>query len=299
MFKQILVPLDGSKLAESALPPAVYLSRILRAKIALVHVIEKNAPEEIHGDTHLRNPEDADRYLKEIASRCFPAETEIAIHVHTAAVENVAKSIVDHIGEFDSDLIVMCAHGSGGVKNLIFGFIAQQVIAWGKTPVLLIQPGSGCEVGECFACERILVPLDGQPEHELGLKKAKLLAKTCNASLNLAMVVHTLETFPGKWAPSRRLLPGLTSEMLDMEVQTAGDYLRTCLEELQNEGFNATAEVYRGDPADMIAESAKEQESDLIVLGTHAKTAMNAFWAGSVAPKICKRSKIPLLLVPV
>jgi nucleotide-binding universal stress UspA family protein len=298
MFTQILVPLDGSKLAESALPAAVYLSKTLPATIALVHVIEKNAPVEIHGDTHLRNPGEAELYLKEIAARYFSAETKIDVHVHTAAVEDVAKSIVDHVGEFDSDLIVMCAHGSGGIKSLIFGFIAQQVIASGKTPVLLIQPICG-EEPKPFTCGRILVPLDGQPEHELGLKKAMTLAKACDASLNLALVVHTIDTLPGKWAPSSRLLPGSTSEMLDMEVQNAGDYLRSLLEELQRDGFTAAAEVFRGDPAEMIIESAERLRADLIVLGTHAKTPMSAFWSGSVAPKICKRSKMPLLLVPV
>jgi nucleotide-binding universal stress UspA family protein len=298
VFTQLLVPLDGSKLAESVLPAVVYLAKALPATVALVHVIEKNAPVEVHGDTHLSSPDEAEKYLRGIAARFFTGETKIDTHVHTAPVDDVAKSIVEHVGEFDSDLIVMCAHGRGGVKSLIFGYIAQQVIASGKTPVLLFQPTFDGEPFP-FACRRILVPLDGQPEHEMGLKQAKGLAKTCGAVLSLVLVVPTIGTLPGKWAASRRLLPGSTSQMLDMEMQNGEEYLLSLIKELEQEGFSADAELSRGDPADEIIAAAQNSDSDLIVLGTHAKTPMDAFWAGSVAPKICKRSKMPLLLVPV
>jgi nucleotide-binding universal stress UspA family protein len=298
LFTQLLVPLDGSKLAESVLPAVVYLAKALPATVALVHVIEKNAPIEIHGDTHLNNPDEAEKYLRSIASQFFPGETTIDTHVHTAPVDDVAKSIVDHVGEFDSDLIVMCAHGRGGVKSFIFGYIAQQVIASGKTPVLLFQPTLDGEPFT-FSCHHILVPLDGQPEHELGLKKAKGLAKICGAVLSLVLVVPTMGTLPGKWAASRRLLPGSTSKLLDMEMQNGEEYLLSLIKGLKQEGFSANAELSRGDPADEIITTAQNLDIDLIVLGTHAKTPIDAFWAGSVAPKIFKRSKIPLLLVPV
>jgi nucleotide-binding universal stress UspA family protein len=60
-----------------------------------------------------------------------------------------------------------------------------------------------------------------------------------------------------------------------------------------------TAEVYRGDPAGAIARTAQRVQSDLIVMGTHGKSGMDAFWSGSVAAQVCSRSRVPLLLVPV
>ena len=59
MFKHILVPLDGSMLAQAALPAAAYLSGKFNASVTLVHIIEKNAPREIHGQPHLRDAAEA------------------------------------------------------------------------------------------------------------------------------------------------------------------------------------------------------------------------------------------------
>jgi nucleotide-binding universal stress UspA family protein len=68
---------------------------------------------------------------------------------------------------------------------------------------------------------------------------------------------------------------------------------------LQAEGIKATADVRRGDPAMVIIDAAEQTRADLIVLATHGKTGMNAFWSGSATPNVTSRSVIPLLLVPV
>jgi nucleotide-binding universal stress UspA family protein len=60
-----------------------------------------------------------------------------------------------------------------------------------------------------------------------------------------------------------------------------------------------TGEVQRGDPAKQVIRAAREFQADMIVLGTHGKTAMDAFWSGSVTPKIATKTHLPLLLVPV
>jgi nucleotide-binding universal stress UspA family protein len=298
MFTHLLVPLDGSHLAESVLPAAAYLAEKLSASVTLIHVIEKNAPKEIHGEVHLSEPGEAETYLREVARRAFPPGIKIEFHVHSTEVEHVARGIVEHVVEFETDLTIMCTHGRGGMRDLLFGNIAQQVIALGRTPVLLVQPTDE-GTAPAFTCRRVLVPLDGQPEHERGLIKAKALARACAADLGLVMAVHTIETLPGKWAASRRLMPGSTSEMLAVEFQEANEYLLKHQQELQDSGFTVTAEVMRGDPALVIADAAQRFQADLIVLGTHARSRMDAFWAGSAAPNIYKRCRIPLLLIPV
>lgn len=298
MFTHLLVPLDGSNLAESVLGAAAYLAKILPASVTLIHMIEKNAPQEIHGDRHLNDAAAAETYLREVARRAFPPDTTIDFHVHKTEIEHVPRCIVAHAREFETDLVVMCTHGQGGIRDLLFGNIAQQVITLGRTPLLLVQPG-GQGPTPAFTCRRVLVPLDGQPEHEQGLLTAKALAKTCGAGLDLVMAVHTLETLPGKWAAHRRLLPASTSETLDLEFQEANEYLHQYQEELQSNKFTVTARVQRGDPAEIIAEAAQELQSDLIVLGTHARPYMDALWSGSTVLKICKQCRIPLLLVPV
>jgi nucleotide-binding universal stress UspA family protein len=298
MFKRLLVPLDGSHLAESALPAAVYLAVKMTAPVILIHVIEKNAPEKVHGERHLTTPEHAIAYLAEIAGRFFPSEVKVESHVHTSEVSNVSQSIVQHIDEFSPDLIVMCTHGESGLKNILYGSIAQQVIGIGKTPVLLIQPTEG-ESWPPFAIHKIDIPVDGQPEHEQGIPIAADLAKFLNASLHLILVVPTLGTLKAERAATGRFLPASMRIMLDLAEENAETYLASQAEKLTPLVKSVTTEVSRGDPALAIAQTSETTGADLIVLTTHGKSGQDAFWASSVAPKVSELTHIPLLLVPV
>ncbi len=298
MFTHLLVPLDGSQLAEAALPAAVYLARTLGAGVTLVHVIERNAPAEIHGERHLTDPAEACAYLDEVAARAFPAEVEAERHVHTAEVSDVARSIVTHVRELGPDLIVMCTHGRGGLRPLLFGSIAQQVIALGTTSVLLIQPQRSGTIPR-FSCRLLLVPVDGDPDHEVGLAVATRLAQACAADLHLVMVVHTRSTLSGRRAATARVLPAATSAFLDLAQQKSEEHLRGLVAQVDAAELSVTAEVQRGDPAKTIVRVARRTGADLIVLGTHGKSGMDAFWSGSVAPQVSSRSHLPLLLVPV
>ena len=298
MFTQVLVPLDGSRLAESALPAADYFARAFHASVTLVHVIERDAPTEVHGETHLSTPPEADAYLRDIAGRFISAGIRVEHHVHTSEVIHVAKSIIEHVGDFSADLIVMCAHGRGGLRNLLFGSIAQQVIALGVTPTLIIQPSTAGPL-PAFACRRILLPLDGDPGHERSLPVTAQIACRCESSVHLLSIVRTLSTLSQRWAASGRLLPGATSRMLDISVEETEEYLRRCRAELQDSGVQATYDVYRGDPAEVIAAAAREFNIDLIVLGTHGRAAADAFWSESVGAQVCRTCRVPLLLVPI
>jgi nucleotide-binding universal stress UspA family protein len=304
MFKHLLVPLDGSRLAESALPAAAYLAQTLNARVTLIHVIEHDAPIEVHRERHLSKPEEACQYLDEIAARAFPASLAVETHVHTSEVKDVARSIVEHSGELQPDLIVMCSHGSGGLRDRLFGSIAQQIIAAVRntsqrfTPVLLVRPGKKAPA-QPFKLEKILLPLDGKPEHEQGVPVAAGLAQACGAALHLAMVVPTLGALRGEHAASSRLLPGSTAAMLELAESGGQAYLQNLLPGLQAHGLVVTGEVARGDPASTVAQIAERIEAGLIVLGTHGKAGTDAFWSGSFAARIADKTFIPLLLVPV
>jgi nucleotide-binding universal stress UspA family protein len=298
MFKHLLVPLDGSRLAEAALPVAAHVAEVLSASVTLVHVIEQDAPREIHGERHLTNPDEAYAYLGEVARTAFGPGVHVEQHVHVVQVRDVARSIAEHSGELGLDLIVMCTHGWGGVRGWLFGSIAQQIIGLGSTPVLLVQPSKAGEI-PVFACRRLLVPLDGDPDHEQGLRVAAGLARACGVELHLVRVVPTLGTLPGEQANSARLLPGVTSVLLELDEEGAEQQLRRQAEQLEQQGLPSQAEVARGDAASVIVRSAEETGADLIVMGTHGKAGMEAFWSESVAPQVCSRASVPLLLVPV
>jgi nucleotide-binding universal stress UspA family protein len=298
MFKHILLPLDGSQLAESAIPVAAYLAEAVKAQVTLLHVIEKNAPEKIHGQRHLVNEEEACQYLADVAEGRFNPDVEVYRHVHTDVVEKVSASIVQHSAEFDPDLIVMCAHGKSGLHDFMVGSIAQQVIAAGSVPVLLIRPEAFVD-GKFEGFQRILAALDGNPEHESGFDVVSELAAELKSEVHLIQVVPTLSTLNAKHSATGTLLPATTSALLDIDEDVAAEYLEEKLFLLNTRGIKASAEVERGDPAKEVVQSASEHGSRLIVLGTHGKSGMNAFWTGSVAPKIVEQTTLPILLVPV
>ncbi|KAB0667216.1 universal stress protein [Oryzomonas japonica] len=298
MFKHFLVPLDGSRLAEAALPAAAFLADKLGARVTLFHVVEKNAPSEVHGQSHLRNAEDAGAYLRRLSQRAFPPGTVVDCHVHAAEADDVADSIVAHADELEHDLVIMCSHGRGQALHLFLGSIAQKVIALGSRPVLITHPDDQGGA-PAFACNNILVPLDGDADHAQALPVSEEIARACGGALHLMMVIPRFASLSGTAKVSSRMLPATTSRILEMASQDARETFREQLETLRRQGFTASAHVLRGDPAQTIAKAASHARVDLIVLATHGKTGMEAFWAGSVTHRICTLSKISLLLIPL
>jgi nucleotide-binding universal stress UspA family protein len=297
MFKHIVVPLDGSALAESVLPSASVLSSYLVSKVTLLHLIEQNAPEEIHKDRHLTKPEEAGKYLQEIAEKYF-AGAKVDWHVHLAEVKDVAESLASHAVELSADLIVMCAHGQGGLRNILFGSIAQRVIALGKTPVLLLRPDSSPSP-QGFTLDKILLPLDSESSHDDVFPVATQLAQAFTSEIAMLTVIPTFGTLTGEEAAPSSLLPGTTIALLDIEEEVARQHLHVHLDELHALGLAASAAVLRGDPAKEIVNTAEKWNPDLILLATHRKAGMDAFWAASVAPDVARKTKIPLLLLPL
>jgi nucleotide-binding universal stress UspA family protein len=296
-LKNILVPLDGSRLAETVLPLAGLLASLNHARLILFHVVEQNPPGTVHGEHHLTDQQEASTYLHQVR-QSLPTGITVDMHVHSSAEKDVARSIVDHSKELGMDLIVMCAHGQSGLQKRIFGNIAQEVLNRGDVPVLLLSPEKELRDESC-TCQRILVPLDGNPEHEAGLDMAVELSQSCNASLHLVRVVHEPSTLPGEQAASAMLLPSAASALMDIGCEEGELYLAELMGKLLDKQIAVTGEVQRGDPSKQIVRAAQEFQADMIVLGTHSKTASDAFWSGSVTPKIATQTHIPLLLVPV
>ncbi len=295
MFKHILVPLDGSSLAEAVLPAAVIIAQKFKAPVTLLHIIEQDAPAEVHRDRHLTEAGQAEAYLTELAKREFPSEIKVNLHVHTLPVGDVARSIVDHSSdEIQPDLIILCAHGNSGMHDFFFGNIAQEVASASATPVLLIKPD---EFSLPFTIRHILVPLDNESVHDKALSTAEDLAKAFDAELNMLCVIPTLGTLSGGQAAAGNMLPVTATAYLDMAEEIALEHFQGHLDSCKKHDVRATAEIARGDPASVIAQTAEKIAVDLIIFGTHGRTGMGAFWNRSVAAAVARKTKIPLLLL--
>jgi len=293
MFKHLLVPLDGSKLAEVALGNARSLAMHMGAAVTLFHVLERNAPQQVHGEPHLAEVKQAEEYLGRIAKQLRTEGIATDWHVHDVPEADVAQSITRHASEFGSDLIMISTHGSGGLRDFVYGSIAQQVVGCGGVPVFIIRPDDGVQP---FECRRILVPLDGADSHEASLPLAAGLARLYGAEIRLVTVVPRRSDLDGAGRAAGRFFPTATAAWLDLQERDSAEYLQGLAEGLRDGGLAVSCLVVRGDPADLIMAALREHGADLLVMATHARRGWSAFWSGSVGPAVLSQWRRPTLL---
>lgn len=298
MFKHLLVPLDGSQLAETILPVVQTFARALNARVTLLHVVEPAAPTTVHGDRHLLNEQEARDYLEAIAAGMRSANIYVDIHVDAAVGGDVVRAIFAHGGELNSDLIVLTNHGHSGLRQALFGSIAQQVLQSGAIPVLLVKAEHAAPP-QPYTCEKILVPLDSSPLYEHALDVAAELGRALGALLQLVVVVPTVGTLSPERAATGMLLPTSTRAMLELAENGAREYLDRKCAQFQDSDIRIQTEVLRGDIPAQIVAAEQQDRADLIVMATHGRAGLDAFWSGSIAPKVLHRVHAPMLLLRV
>jgi nucleotide-binding universal stress UspA family protein len=239
---------------------------------------------------------EAQTYLEGLAARLSAGGIAVETHAHDVPEGDVARSIVAHAEEGGADLIALCTHGGGGLRDLLVGSIAQQVLRRGTTPVLLTRPDpSGSALP--FAPRTVLVPLDGTAAAEVALAPAQDVAGHVGAALHLVVVVATLGTVRGERQALAQALPMATRAALDLEGEDAQRYLNGVVDRLRAGGTAVTAEVRRGDTLSALAAEAAEAGVGLVVMATHGRAGVQAIWAGSVATRLLARTRVPLLLL--
>jgi nucleotide-binding universal stress UspA family protein len=147
MFKHLLVPLDGSGLAEKALAAAVALAQQFDSKVTLLRVVR---PPEVTGQTsggvaygefvadlRDRSLQDAEAYMN--GQQGVLRQQGIDAHILLAEGGNVAELILDNASALAVDTIVMSTHGRGGISRWVFGSVADKVLRRAPTPILLIR----------------------------------------------------------------------------------------------------------------------------------------------------------------
>jgi nucleotide-binding universal stress UspA family protein len=297
MFHRLVVPLDGSRLAESVLPVVRRLGALIPVTVKLLHVIEKRPPSTIHGDAHLRDVHEAEGYLGSVAERLRAQGLEADTHVHTVPQGDVAKCIAEHGGELDGDLIVLCAHGAGGLRRFVFGSNAEQVLSHGSTPVMLIQADDN-GVARSFGPDRILVLSDCTPATETALEMGAELATLAGSRLHLLAVVPTPASMKAEHAASGRFTPQATRRMLDLAAEEAVACLQDEVDRLVERGIMASGRLERGDTASAVVAVADAHAADLVILAVRGLAGLSAFWANAVTRKVAGAYGGALLLIP-
>lgn len=295
-FDSILVPLDGSRLAEAVIPTVQQIALRFGSRVILVHVLEARPPATVHGEPHLGGATEAGAYLERVAGGLRAAGVAAETHVHDAPEGDVARSIVDHTEEYDPALVVLCSHGRGGLRDLVYGSIAQQALQRSPRPILLLpmvdNPGA-----PPFCPQRVLVPLERGHAPAGALAAAVAVASAFGSELHLVVVAATMRTLAGERAATGVMLPSTMRAILEMDYRDAQEYVGSIADECRALGLRVTTGVPRGQVVPAVLDHARKVRADLVVMTSHGHAGLTALLAGSKVSRITARVRCPLLLM--
>jgi nucleotide-binding universal stress UspA family protein len=285
-MKTILVPLDGSELADRAVPFAATISTRAGWSLLLLRAVNTlSAPTEASGLALKREAQAAlDAMAASLATDAVRAVTRV--------VDRQAETaILDAAAEEDVSLVVMSTHGRGGLGRFIYGSVADTVLRHSPVPVLTVPP-HGLEAWPTDKPVKILVPLDGSALSSAALAPARELADMLGASLALASVV----TFP-RYATYTEGVTFIEPDPNDNLLVQARHYLEEVADGLRTE--TCPVEVYAtyGSPYFGITTIARDLGAGLIVMATHGRSGMTRAVLGSVATATIRQTDVPILLV--
>lgn len=304
MATSMLVPLDGSKFAEQALPAALELARRMGARLHLVRAHEfplvPAYPEGMiafdpEWDRAVRGEEE--EYLRSVANRCM----EAGVSARTDLLDGpAANALAGYAQEMGVDLIVMTTHGRGGISRAWVGSVADALVRRSSVPVLLLRPRDDGKVVEgALAPRHVLIPLDGSRLSTGILDPAIGLGAMSKARYTLLRVGVPVP-LPGRPLGVSGLataVPGTTAQaVLEAEEELKAG-LETLAQPLRARGLEVdTAVVMHTVPAIAILDWAAQNAVDLIALATHGRGGWSRVALGSVADKVMRGTQLPVLL---
>ncbi len=300
MFKNILLPLDGSVLAESVLPHAVAMAKLTGAQVTLFHVMESN--QEQHESITPMDP--MEWYLRKAAVQAVLALTsekleKLDIPVKSMIVSGkAAERIVEHADKLDADLIMLSRHGKSGAAEWSMGSVARKVIEGAGKSVMLVhatrQPAQQTVYTslDVQAYRKIMVPLDGSRRAEYVLPIANLLAEQYHAQVLVAHVVVRPEIF--SWSPVAQEDRKLVEMLVGHNQCKAKQYLDQLQVRLHPQA--QTALLVGDDVAGQLREVADQEQIDLALLNAHGVSSNSKRPYGAVATNFIAYCPAPLLI---
>jgi len=276
MYEKIVVPLDGSKLAEVALPYAEELAAKMGSKIVLLSVLESAEDYEFQKtQIYIKKITEATRqraekYLEKSEGK------EITVEAATR-VGYPAEGVVSYANKGGFKLIIMATHGRSGIGRWALGSVADKVVRTAaRQPLMLIRARvARPDMHEKGVLRKILVPLDGSITSEVVIPYIRELASKLEAELTLLQVVPQ-----------------------DNHIYTdAEGYLKSVCSLLEEKGITANYKVRIGAAADEIIDLADELNADMVAMSTRGRTGVSRWVLGSVAQKVLLGGNTPLLLV--
>ena len=298
-IRHVLVPLDGSHLAECVLPFAAVVAQAFAARITLLRVLEAHG-----GDPGLSSHVDpllweisqaaARSELSRIARELEPAGVTPSVEIVSGAA---AEQVIHFAEEEHVDLIVLSSHGEGGLNGWQLSSTVQKVVLRARTSVLIVPAYaySGRQVGS-LRLAKILLPLDCSPRAECILPLAHALARVDDGELILAHVVSEPE-LPRRMSPSAGDL-ALAAQLTECNRAEAERYLSYLQSQVVAQGTRARVRIVAAPRCDRTLRALADEENvDLILLAAHGKTGDATERYGTVAARLLQSSNKPMLIV--
>jgi nucleotide-binding universal stress UspA family protein len=312
-MKTILVPLDGSALAEQVLPYVRTLAPLLGAHVRLLNVIvddqhEGLMAEGIAASYGVLDPLATQREREHRSLTTLTHHAEGYLDSHAALLRGqgidveidvrcgpAADVIIEAAEGLHISMIAMATHGYSGLRRWALGSVTDRVVHSTSTPIFVVR-GNQPVPARSVAFKRVMVPLDGSPLAAQALPLAVDLAERARAELLLMQAVEaSIEVYPSI-APVGRpdLMP---SEVLRMLRTRAGQQLEVQAALLRKRGLPVAIHVVNGHAAEAIIDESARHAVDLLVIATHGYSGIKRWALGSVTDKVLHAATTPLLLV--
>ena len=296
MYTKILVPLDGSPVAEQVLPYARSLAKALALPVELLRAVEPETVALYSDPKHGRYVDmvEADlkqqslAYLKNLESP-FSKTSRITC---SAKIGKPADVIVAGAAAQPGTLIAMATHGRSGVQRWLLGSVAEKVLQTATNHLLLVRATDETKAGEA-SLKTVIVPLDGSPVAEKVLRYACAMAKR----MGLEVILLRVYALPIMAFSSEDYYTPNIAELLEEAKDEAKRYLEQKVAELKAEGLKSVSGKFlEGESAQQIIDFARKTPDNLIAMCTHGRSGF-ARILGSVTNRVLRHSGDPVLIV--
>jgi len=297
-IRHVLVLLDGSPLAECALPWAVAVAQVFAARITLLRVLER--PAISSSTSHHHDAVDWEMRRAEAQSRLAVIDRDLKARQMTSAIELLegrpAEQIINFAGAHQVDLVALSSHGEGGLSGWALSSTAAMVVARTRSSVLVVpaHAAEGQRIGD-VRFRRILVPLDCSPRAECVLPLATALSRAHDAEMILAHVVPEPE-IPRRLPPSAEDV-AVASRLTERNRVEGDRYLGELRDRLEPKLQVGTRIVVSSRRARAIRAMADEADVDLVMVSAHGRTGDALERYGSVAARLLEESSRPIIVL--
>jgi nucleotide-binding universal stress UspA family protein len=293
MFAPILVPLDGSLLAECVLPQVIAIGQVFNSKIVLLHVMDKNP-----GDASAQfidllnwqiNKTEAKLYLERIADRL----EKVGLRTTAIVLEGqVAESISEFARSQAMKLVILSSHGSSGLRPYGISRVTDEITFNAPTSILIVRAR---EVKE-QPYGHILVPLDGSWRAEYLLPMVTLLARFHNSQVQIVHVVKPPEM--ARHLPVAQEDIDLSNRVVARNREEALKYLEQVQSVSPLAAIDVKTHLITSDNAPLAIHEIVDQEKiDLVALNAHGYSGSDQWPYGSMVNNFILYGKVPLLIV--